>query len=61
MGKLKPNRKSGSSSQSIDHIAMIINENWDEIWSIVQQREQTAKEISRQNMRRILRKCSEFH
>jgi hypothetical protein len=41
MGKLKPDRKRACSQKSIDRIAMIIQENWDEIWAIVQQRART--------------------
>ena len=59
MGKLKPNRKLVCSQQSIDKIGMIIRENWDEIWHIVQQRDKMAKEVSRQNMNKILQKCRE--
>ena len=50
MGRLKPNRKPAFSSQSIDpaqrqrfqKIAMIIAENWDEIWKIVCRRATTG-------------------
>jgi hypothetical protein len=59
MGKLKPNRKSVCSQQSIERIAMIITENWNETWEIVQERDRTAKAIKRQNSRDLLQKCSD--
>jgi predicted oxidoreductase (fatty acid repression mutant protein) len=58
MGKLKPNRKTVCSQQSIDRIVMIINENWDEIWEIVQERDRNIKAIKRQNLRDLFQKCS---
>ncbi len=61
MGKLKPDRKSACSQKSIDRIAMIISENWDEIWMIVQQREQASRSINRQYRRSLLRKSSNFY
>ena len=60
MYKLKPNRKVVSSPQSIDRINVIISENWDEIWSIVQQRERAVQAIDRQKLRSVLRKCSDI-
>jgi hypothetical protein len=41
MGKLKSDRKRACSQKSIDRVALIIQENWDEIWGIVQQRART--------------------
>jgi hypothetical protein len=41
MSKLKPNRQRVSSPTSRNRIAMIVRENWDEIWEIVQQRART--------------------
>jgi hypothetical protein len=41
MGKLKLGRKRVSSPQSIQHITMIIAENWGEIWDIVHERART--------------------
>jgi hypothetical protein len=58
MGKLNPNRKLFCSQQNIDRIAMIITENWDETWEIVQERDRTVKAIKRQNLRDLLQKCS---
>ena len=59
MNKLKSNRKLVSSPQSIDRINVIISENWDEIWSIVQQRERAVRAIYRQKLRSLLQKCSD--
>ena len=59
MNKLKSNRKLVSSPQSIDRINVIISENWDEIWSIVQQRERAVQAIYRQKLRSLLQKCSD--
>ena len=59
MDKLKPNRKIVSSPQSIDRINVIISENWDEIWSIVQQRERAVQAIYRQKLRSLLQNCSD--
>ena len=59
MDKLKPNRKIVSSPQRIDRINVIISENWDEIWSIVQQRERAVRAIYRQKLRSLLQKCSD--
>jgi hypothetical protein len=56
MGKLKPDRKSASSPQSIQRIAMIITENWDETWRIVQQRDLSTKAINRQNLRALFQR-----
>ena len=60
MDKLKPNRKLVSSPQSIDRINVIISENWDEIWSIVQQRERAVQAIYRQKLRSVLQKYSDI-
>ena len=60
MDKLKPNRKVVSSPQSIDRINVIISENWDEIWSIVQQRERAVQAIYRQKLRSVLQKCNDI-
>jgi hypothetical protein len=60
MGKLKPDRKSASSPQSMNRISMIISENWDEIWSVVQQRDQANQNINRQNLRALLQKSHNY-
>ncbi len=60
MAKLKPHRKLVSSPQSIDRINVIISENWDEIWSIVQQRERAVQATYRQKLRSLLQKCSDI-
>ena len=60
MDKLKPNRKVVSLPQSIDRINVIISENWDEIWSIVQQRERAVQAIYRQKLRSVLQKCNDI-
>ena len=61
MNKLKPNRKLVSSPQSIDRINVIISENWDEIWSIVQQRERAVQAIYHQKLRSLLQNCSDIY
>ncbi len=61
MDKLKPNRKSVSSPQSIDRINIIISESWDEIWSIVQQRDRAIQATYRQNLRSLFQKCSDTY
>jgi hypothetical protein len=60
MDKLRANRKVVSSPQSIDRINVIISENWDEIWSIVQQRERAVQATYRQKLRSLLQKCSDI-
>ena len=60
MDKLKPNRKVVSSPQSIDRINVIISENWDKIWSIVQQMERAVQAIYRQKLRSVLQKCNDI-
>ena len=60
MDKLKPNRKVVSLPQSIDRINVIISENWDKIWSIVQQRERAVQAIYRQKLRSVLQKCNDI-
>ncbi|WP_373547261.1 hypothetical protein [Chamaesiphon sp.] len=60
MAKLKPNRKLVSSPQSIDRINVIISENWDEIWSIIQQRERAVQATYRQKLRSLLQQCSDI-
>ncbi|MCY7334758.1 MAG: hypothetical protein LH613_00850 [Chamaesiphon sp.] len=61
MDKLKPNRKSVSSPQSIDRINIIISESWDEIWSIVQQRDRAIQATYRQKLRSLFQKCSDTY
>ena len=58
MGKLKPDRKPACSQKSIDRIAMILAENWDETWEIVQQRDRNIKAIHRQNLKDLFQRCS---
>jgi predicted polyphosphate/ATP-dependent NAD kinase len=45
--KLRSNRKSAYSPQSMNKIAKIIAENWDETWKIVWQRAQATQTIER--------------
>ena len=61
MDKPKPNRKSVTSPQSIDRINIIISESWDEIWSIVQQRDRAIQATYRQKLRSLLQKCSDTY
>jgi hypothetical protein len=53
MGKLKKNRKSVCSPQTINKINTIVADNWDDIWKIVQQRAQTTQSINRQKLRKL--------
>ena len=50
MGKLKPDRKPACSAKSIERIFMIVTENWDEVWAIVQARAQVTKAIHQQQI-----------
>jgi replication initiation and membrane attachment protein DnaB len=51
--KLRSNRKSAYSPQSMNKIAKIIAENWDETWKIVWQRAQANQTIDHQQLRKL--------
>ena len=53
MGKLKPNRKSLCSAKSINRIASILSQNWDEVWTVVQDRAQMTKNLNRQQLKNL--------
>jgi hypothetical protein len=56
MHKLKPDRQRACSPKSIDRIMMIIAQNWDETWGIVQLRAKSTKTINLRHLRNLREK-----
>jgi hypothetical protein len=56
MPTLKPDRRRACSPKSIDRIFMIVSENWDEVWDIVQLRTQANRTINRQILQKLREK-----